>query len=339
MMIGHAALAFILVTVIASYLGYSGKKLFVLGIGGAFFATLPDVDMAYAFLMAGGDTVSATTGMGLTDTVSSFWGASHEIHRKVTHSVLFGVLFSGLFVLLAFGYQYARRDTESLYRRLLVSGHLELVAGIGIVGLVGVTYVFSGSVGAGVLFLFAIIGVIGVLSFSRSERWGLSPAEIGGVALVGLVSHPFGDVFTGTPPALFYPLDVRVLPESAVTIVPESTLNLLAIFLFELLIVGAAVGLVFVFSNLETKRYFKGYSTFAVLYGISVLFLNPPTLDVSYHVVFSVVGIGLFLGFLSVLLTEDDRREQALAFAPTSVLAIIFGVMGYSVAYVVLSLI
>ncbi|MFC6976281.1 metal-dependent hydrolase [Halomicroarcula sp. GCM10025709] len=71
-------------------------------------------------------------------------------------------------------------------------------------------------------------------------RLDVSPRTLLPLALVGLLSHPFGDLFTGSPPPLLYPFDVQVVTD-LVVLHPDPTLHLLGAFAIELSTVWLAV--------------------------------------------------------------------------------------------------
>ncbi len=74
---------------------------------------------------------------------------------------------------------------------------------------------------------------------SRTSR-DVSPRTVTGLALLGLLTHPFGDLFTGGPPPFFYPFDVTLVAER-VMLHPDPTTHLLAAFAIELATVWLAV--------------------------------------------------------------------------------------------------
>ncbi|MDY6764131.1 MAG: metal-dependent hydrolase [Halobacteria archaeon] len=270
-MSGHSLLAFSVVSLVAVYKGYPKDRALLLGVFAGIFALLPDVDMFYALVGVGQSNFG-----GIWDITHSFWQGSTVTHRGVTHSLVVGSLAG-----VAFSWFHKR----SAYR---VLGVITLIL------LTVVSFVVTGLIEAAVMSIFSLAGIATVFVASRYD---LTYREVLVVSLFGLVSHPFGDVFTGEPPMFLYPFDYNIL-ETRVTLLPEPTLNLISIFMLEITLIWVAI---LVFTHLMEMRvvsYVNPRAALGALYAISVFVLPAPTLDMSYHFVFSVLAMG-FVGVTS----------------------------------------
>lgn len=336
MMSGHSLLAFSVVALIAIYKGYPKERALVLGVFAGIFALIPDVDMFYALVGVGQSNFA-----GIWDITSSFWQGSTVTHRGVTHSLVVGSLA---------GVAFAWFHRGSAYRILgmITLGLLTIVS-----------LVATGLIEAAVMVVFSLAGVS--TAFVASRYTDLTYREVLGVGLFGLISHPFGDVFTGEPPMFLYPFDYSVL-ESRIALLPEPTLNLISIFALEITLIWVAV---LVFTHLMEKRvvsYVNPRAALGAFYAISVFLLPAPTLDMSYHFVFSILAVG-FVGVapfpssvppskfsrrsLSVSRTVRLRRltspqlsyrinvDNTLVAVVTGLTAITLATVAYTVVYVV----
>jgi hypothetical protein len=146
----------------------------------------------------------------------------------------------------------------------------------------------------------AVFGLASLAVATLATRWGLSARSIALLALFGLSSHPFGDLFTGEPPAVLYPFDASLLAER-IALHPDPTLHLLGAFTIELATFWAAA---LVYASLSDRRFRAALDWPAVLgvgYGGVVLALPAPTLDSAYRFVLSVLVLGIALGVVSEL--------------------------------------
>lgn len=315
MFVGHALLAFSLVAGAVSLLGTDRRRALTLGVAAGAFATVPDVDMAYALAgLAGASVAGAGVGTPLA-LASAFWASSTVVHRAVTHSLVLAPPAALAAGALAAGLRGDRRATP--------------VALAVVLPLVAVCGVASGPLAAAVMALFgsALCGVVALV-----VRWGdLGPREVAGTALVGLVSHPFGDLFTGEPPAFLYPLDLDPVA-GRVALSTDPTLHLLGAFGLELvtawlaLLVVARLGGVRV---LPTPR-----ATVGVGFAAALPVLPAPTLDLSYPFVFGVLAVGLLV--LLVELVRDDAPRRGLRAPLTAVTAVTLAWSAYTAAYLAL---
>lgn len=308
MMVGHAALAFALGAWLADWAGADAGKALLIGVAAGGFATVPDADMGYAFV---GVLTAGTTDPSVL--LNSFWDAGLTVHRGMTHS-----LVVGLFSAVAFG--------------LFAGKSLSRAAGVALLGgAVIVTGVLVGFLEGGVMASFVVAG--GAVTLI-ARRAGLDQQTVFGAALIGLLTHPFGDLFTGTAPTLLYPFDVRFLP-TRVTLSADPTIHLIGAFALELATIWFAI---IVYTRLRGQplgdRIHPTAAAGAVYAGV-VLFIPPPTLDVSYHFVYSVLAVSS-IGLLANLPRPDfsSARSRQTVFL-TGLTAATVALLSYGFAYVV----
>ncbi|WP_435095233.1 metal-dependent hydrolase [Halarchaeum sp. P4] len=305
MFVGHETFAFALVALLAYRYGVSRERALALGVAAGAFAAVPDVDMAYAPL--GLLAVDSTSALAAAN---AFWSASTVVHRAVTHSLVLAPAAAVTFALAA-----SRR-----YRML---------AGVGTLSLVGVTAVVSGGIGAAVMALYCAMGLAVAVVARRYA--GLGPRALAGTALVGLLTHPFGDLLTGEPPQFLYPLDQHLLAARP-ALSTDPTLDLLAAFALELACIWAGVYAYYRVSGTPIRRHLHGRAAAGGAYALAALVITPPTLQVSYHFVFSVVAIGV-VGAVQPLQRRRPDAETALV---TGLAAVTTAGVGYTLAYLLL---
>lgn len=315
MFVGHAALAFALVASVALARGWDADRVFAVGLLAGGFAALPDVDIAYAVVgvagVAGGDALTLA---------SAFWSAGNVVHRAVTHSLV----LAGPVALLA----ALRTATDARVRWLSVP------LAVLIVGVVGAV---SGALGTVVTVLF-VLGAV-ALGEVVARHTALGVRQVLAAGLVGLVSHPFGDLLTGEPPAMFYPFDATVVGER-LALSTDPTLHLLGAFGVELATVWAAVIVGCAAAGLRPTTALRPRATLGAGYAASIALVPAPTLDLSYPFVFSVLCVGA-LGLRPRLRFENARRPSIappdwLPALVTGLSAITVAWLAYTAVYVLL---
>lgn len=301
MFVGHALLAFALAALGARQLGCSRERALQLAVVAGLFAAVPDVDIVYA-------PVGLVVGAAGTLTPDVFWETANVVHRGPTHSLVLGAA-------LAVGAGLWAIDSAAA-RALSVAIGLSLVA-------VGTAY--SGVVGGFVTVAFVVAG-LGVAAFARRQRVG--PRAVTAAGLLGLLSHPFGDLFTGGPPSFFYPLDVTLVAERVV-LHPDPTTHLLAAFAIELAAVWLAV---------RTYAHLRGFTLAGLVrpraalglgYAAAALFLPAPTLERSAHFVFSVLALGV----VGAPVRPFSRGVDWLETLVTGLAAVTIAALAYAMAY------
>ena len=304
MFVGHAMFAFGVVALVDARFGASRERALALGVAAGLFAAVPDVDMAYA--LVGLVAVDPTSPMAVAQ---SFWGASTVVHRAVTHSLVVGVPAAAAFAL------------APTHRR---------IAAAALAALVGVVAAFSGPLPAVIVGLFAAGGW---LVARAAHAYRVRGTSLFAVALVGLVTHPFGDLFTGEPPQLFYPLDVAVL-DGRVALSADPTVHLLGAFGVELFAIWLGVAAALWLTGHRFTDHVNSRAAFGAAYALAVLVLPPPTVDASYQFVFSVVAVG-FVGVVPA--PKLRQRSLTLPSLPTAVVtglaAVTLAGLAYGVAY------
>lgn len=319
MFVGHGLAAFALVAGGARLLGCSRGRALSLGASAGAFATVPDIDMLYA-------PVGVLGASGALDAAEEFWAASTLVHRAVTHSLIVGGVAALAFWLWGRAGEWLNEGIVSTER---------IVAFVVLAGLVAVAGVVSGPLGALVMGAFAVAG-LGVTE--GAMRYGdLAPKAVLLTALVGLGSHPFGDLLTGEPPALFYPFDASLLTER-IALSADPTLHLLGAFWFELATLWLAA---LVFCSLTDRRlasHIHGRAALGLAYAVAALAVPAPTLASSYQFVFSVLAVGIIGP--APLVRQDTARhatdDSVLAALLTGLAAITLASAAYAVAYVAL---
>jgi len=313
MFVGHAALAFAIVGSVAVARGWSTRTALSAALLAGAFATVPDVDMVYALVgiagAAGGDALAIA---------GAFWSTGNVVHRAVTHSL---VIAPPVALLAALQVSPTRR------RQLLSLGlGAALVAVIAVDGGALATLVTG-------LFLVAAVAVATV-----ADRYtDLTAPQVFGAALLGLVSHPFGDLFTGEPPAMLYPLDSALVTER-VALAADPTLHLLGAFGIELATVWAAVCVACLATGLRPTTAVSPRATLGAGYAASILLIPAPTLELSYPFVFSVLGVGLVGALPRVrLVARTIESPDWLGAGLTGLSTITVAWAAYAVAYVVIS--
>lgn len=303
MFVGHGLLAFALAAGTAHALGWPRERALAIGVAAAAFGMVPDVDVVYAPVgLLGGPSPEA------------FWSTANVVHRTVTHSLPVGVVAAaavGLWVA-------AWRRGDGGHRRLAsFAGAVALVA-----GLVAVAALATGGLAAVVM---AVFGLAALLVAHAAVRLDLGARAVTAAALVGLLSHPFGDLFTGEPPAFLYPLELPLAVER-VALHPDPTLHLLGAFWAELAVAWLAVVVYLRIDGDRPDAHLTGPAGLGLGYAALAPLVPAPTLEVSYQFVFTVLGIGA----LAALAAREWRYRRA---AVTGLAAATLASLAYAAVY------
>lgn len=311
MFIGHGLFAFAIAASVANWRGWSADRALAVGALALLFGTLPDVDMVYALfgLAAGAE--------GLFAASDAFWAAASVVHRAVTHSLVLGVLAALTFT------AWRARDT-----RTPETGSATVWSAVALVaatGLLGAVWLASGGVAVAVVAVFLLAG----LAVVRVARWlEFGPLVVGLSALLGLVTHPFGDLFTGAPPQFLYPFDLALF-SGRIALHADPTLHLLGAFFVELATIWLAL---FALANLRGWQLLPRVRPRAALgvgYAGAVFAIPAPTLQVSWPFVFSVLGVGA-IGIPLRLRTQVSDYWYTVV---TAVTAVTLAALAYATAY------
>ncbi len=301
--LGHALLAFALAALIADWRDWPARRALTLGVVAGAFAAIPDVDVAYAAIALDAGSLTAESVVE----PSTFWDATRNVHRTITHSLVIALLAGPPFGLWA-GAKTATPRTRALGRGLAI---------VILTALIGVAYAVSGLLGGVVMGLFAAAGV-GVATLSRWKTT-FSARTVAIAATAGLLSHPWGDLLTGDPPGLFYPFGVTLF-DSRVLLHADPTIHLLGAFAVELSVIWLAALTTARIGGLSWWNFVDRRASVGVAYGIAAPAMAPPTLDVSYHFVFSILSVGLVCGGLSVrsspVPTATELRRRFSRWSP-----------------------
>jgi membrane-bound metal-dependent hydrolase YbcI (DUF457 family) len=185
--------------------------------------------------------------------------------------------------------------------------------------------------------LFCLAGLAVTITAARR---GVAPHLVGVTALVGLLSHPFGDLFTGEPPAMFYPFDVTLFAER-VTLHPDPTLHLLGAFAVELATIWLAAYALFALTDRRFRDALSPRAGVGAAYAAAALAIPAPTLSTSYPFVFSILPLAA-VGMVGAARRPGsrfrlDRFRPALSDWPTALAtglaAVTLAATGYTLAY------
>ncbi|MDS0222552.1 metal-dependent hydrolase [Haloarcula sp. S1AR25-5A] len=301
MFVGHALFAFALGALAARWLGLSRERAVQLGVVAGLFAAAPDADIVYAPF---GLLVGAAENL----TADGFWETANVVHRGPTHSLVLGTALA-----VAAGLW----STESQPARIA-----SLAIGV---ALVAVTGVLSGPVAALVTVVF-VAAALAIATFAVSRD--ISPRTVAALALLGLLTHPFGDLFTGGPPPFLYPFDVTLVAER-VLLHPDPTTHLLAAFAIELATVWLAVWTYVHLRGYTLTELVRPRAALGIGYAAAVLFLPAPTLERSAHFVFSVLALGVIGAPVRPFSHGVDWLETVV----TGLAAVTIAALAYAMAY------
>jgi membrane-bound metal-dependent hydrolase YbcI (DUF457 family) len=310
MILGHALLAFAIAATLAGQFVRPERAIRFGVIGGA-FAAVPDVDVAYGLIGA----MDALGGTG--PVIESFWAAGLLTHRGLTHSVLVGAIAAVAFGLLG--------TAEGLSTSTVAGA--ALLVGIVVLGALG------GPLAALSAGLFVAIGV--VIARIGAVRYGAGSAQITGLAAIGLLSHPFGDLFTGDPPALLYPFTPGLVPER-IALAGEPTLHLLGTFGLELLAAWLALLVLTRSRDRHLSELIAPRALAGATFGIAALVLAPPTLERPYRFTASVVPIAAGVGASCWIRPPIQwERPETITVVSTGLTALSVALVAYTVVFVV----
>ncbi|MFB6091744.1 MAG: metal-dependent hydrolase [Haloquadratum sp.] len=286
MFVGHATLAFALAVAVAERRGWSTTDALAVGVVAGAFATLPDVDVVYAVATV---DVARFLGGG-TVHPSAFWAATRDVHRSITHSVLVALVAGPAFGLWAAAGDRTRPSGTPVIGAVRRLGEAPgSLAALCLAGLLAVAVAASGSVGGVVMGAF-VLGGAGLAELGR-RRTRLSARSLAIAATGGLLSHPWGDLVTGTPPQLLYPVDVGIL-DARIALHSDPTIHLLGAFALELAAVWLGVLAVVSVMDRSLGAFYDRSAGVGAAYGAAPFVLVPPTLEVAYHFVFSILAVG-----------------------------------------------
>lgn len=306
MIAGHFLLAFTLAGAIAVALGYRKDTALYLALFAGGFAIIPDVDMIYGIkgIVLGLES-------GLTGFPGTFWTVSNRVHRGLSHSLVTGLVAS-----IGFTAYFIRN-------KISVASAVTCV-------LVAMAFIFEDFVGAVVMLTFSVIG----LALAEKAQGKISSKEFFLVAGLGLLSHPFGDFFTGTPPELLFPL-TDAFRETRIVLNQDPVLNLISIFGLELSLGLSALILGLYLKEIPVKEKISPLVAVGGLYGFVFYLIPAPTLAASYSFVFSILGYGVIVPayhFRNIGKDIEDLLTVGLNYVLTIAVALATYILIYIVA-------
>lgn len=326
MYVGHALLAFALGAAAARLLGVDERGALRYGAAAAGFGLVSNVDLVYAVLAAG------TSGSGpVIPTTADGWPSSAVVHHLLTHSLLTGAVasvFAGHVAALVL-------DRPAPGRRLPPPTALAAVPGL--VGLAGglawVAWVTAGMPGIATMLVY--VGATALVAWLAVRRGG-SALGVAGAAAVGLLSHPFGDVFAGRPQALLYPLVAGpTLPTLELS--TEPTVNLVGLFLLEVGCAWLAVAAAARMTGLSVRELVRPGAALGLGFAVTAPLIAPPTREAAYSFAFGVFVTGTVLGLPTLAYHQErPRTVRAMTALATALAAATLAIVGYLAAYVVL---
>ncbi len=314
MFVGHGLLAFALVAGFAHARGGSRDRSVAIGLLAAGFATIPDLDALHPLVVLALDPVA------LASAPDTFWSLSTQVHRTATHSLLVGgILAAGLTTLAA---ARPHRTGRPGATAVLATAGLGLL-----VGLLTLVWSLDGAVTAGVLGATVVAGLGLTWLATRRE---LGTAWIGLAAGLGLLTHPFGDLLTGQPPPLLYPMPVD-LGLSRVSLHPDPTIHLVGAFLVELATVWLALVVMARIHDVALRDHLDRRALAGFGYAAAAFVLPAPSLNAATDFVFSVTAVGL----VGVPVGRPRQRRHWWGIT-TALAAVTLAAIAYGVAYLAL---
>lgn len=330
MYVGHGLLGIALGGTLARAIGLDRSRALAVALLTGAFAVVPDVDMArtaYAVATAGPGAVFPTT--------EHVWTKSWVVHRSLTHSLV----SAALAVAMAVGVATLVRDQSGRSRPVQLG-----IAGLTVGALLALGWIARASdalLGVGIMVLYS--GAV-LLVAGYAARRSVTPRHVGLAALVGLGSHPFGDVWMGTPPSFLYPV-VTTPPIDTVVFAADPTINLLLLFGIEIALGWAALAVITDLAGHTLWPHLDPQAALGVGFAGAMPFIPPPTLEVAYQFALGTIATGLVLGVAPAawpdrLSLRDGGpsvppRDRRLAVLVTALAGATASLVGYLVAYLV----
>lgn len=313
MIIGHGPLAFALTAgILLVATTVSKRSVLYLALVAGIASVIPDIDIL--FPLASLVTVNPFT---VSELVSQFWTVAGERHRHATHSLL---LLTGS-ALVA-----------------LVQARVPMrLRGYAVAVVLCLVFMLPFSVPTQLLIAVISVSLYFILKYKPST---VRHREIGAAFMFGLVLHPFGDMFTGTPPAFFYPF-TDVIGLSRWTIA-EPTLQFALIFILEIGSLIAALVLVAYLTDIEWITYTdvrpEPYHALISLLSVTgLLFVFgahiSPTVDSATFFVLPLVGATV-IGNTPLL-----ARRRIASYVTGVSWSLLFAIVSFTTVYIALNIV
>ena len=216
MFIGHFAMPFLLLYLLLhNYTELSQSQIATFSIISGIYGLVADLDIMFTFV----ETIIIIVNTG-NISIDKFWDISRTFHRQSTHSLFVGFLS---IIWIAIQSTYISNTTkpyDNIPFDYIISIGCGLVMGFMIDD-------FARGILVSGLFVFCILSITRLVRF----RIPSNKRVVFVSAVIGILSHPFGDIFTGTPPEFFYP--IYQIGLERIVLFANETLNLSVLFLFE----------------------------------------------------------------------------------------------------------
>ncbi|MFC4357645.1 metal-dependent hydrolase [Halobium salinum] len=325
MFVGHEFLAFALAGALARVRGHDPTTAHGLGLVAAVAALLPDLDVVYGLV-----SYVAAVLDGAPLGWDAFWVVTNDLHRVVTHPLpvlcCVAVVFAG---------------GAGIGRTLRVDGRPTLVAAaVGTVGVGGLAAVarFSRPVldwvgvdGALVLAGFAAsVLLVGVVVGRRTD---LPLPALVGAGTLGLLEHPFGDVFMAAPPPLLAPVGPDLLT-GRVVFAADEAVNLLAVLFVEVATVWAGLLVALRLDGRRLEDVIDWRVGLGVGYAPVALALPRPTMADAHVLGFTVVPLAALVGLSALFGATGPPKERALRAVVTGLATLTVAAAASLVVYV-----
>lgn len=312
MIIGHGPLAFALVAlVLLVTTSFSKRKILYLAAIAGIASILPDVDVLFPLIsLLSVDTLSITV---LTE---QFWAVSGERHRLATHSL---IVF-GTATLIA----YAQMYIKPTYQKYSIALSSILI------------FILPLALPVQLLFGTTLVTVYTLTKYKPKTTKIHEPAL---AFAFGAFLHPFGDMFTGTPPAFLYPF-TDILQLSRWTIA-DPTLHFILIFTLEIGSLIAALSLIahltdfdiLTYTDVRPKPHQTLVSAIALATALFVIGTNTtPTVDSATTFVLPLVG-ATTIAATPTLLYKRRIQQYLSDISWTLLFAIIAFTLYYALSY------
>lgn len=309
MIIGHGPLAFALVALaLLVTTSFSKRKILYLAAIAGIASILPDIDVLFPLIsLVTVDTLSITA---LTE---QFWTVSGERHRLATHSL---IVF-GTATLIA----YAQMYLNPTHQKYSIAISLILI--------------FLAPLTLPVQLLFGTT-LITVHTLTKYKPTTTKIHETALAFAFGAFIHPFGDMFTGTPPTILYPF-TGVLELSRWTIA-DPTLHFALIFTLEIGSLIAALFLIahlteidlLTYTDVRPKPHHTLVSTVALAIVLFAIGTNTtPTVDSATTFVLPLVGATTLAA--TPTLVYKRRIQQYLSDVSWTLL---FAIIAFTIYYI-----
>lgn len=300
MIAGHFLLAFTVAALTAHYMGK--EEAVKIGVLAGLFSVIPDIDIIYAW-----KEILVLFTSGFYSFTDSFWQASRATHRGLSHSLVTGMIGAA-------GFTFYRERKNKIFASIFTAF------------MVFYGLYFGSILSASVMLLFTASGLLIAEKFPGK----VSIREFSAAAVFGLLIHPFGDLFTGTPPEFLYPLSSNLMSRR-IFLSQDPVFNLLALFSLEIFLGWAALLTLLHIKDRSLFSSLERTSGMGLLFIFSGPFIDAPTMSTAYQFTFSL----LILGFTGAEISRR-RRTQDLVDLSVNFLSILsLGILSYLIFYLV----